>query len=134
MTYALIEHGVAKELFGELPEFTPAVMALIHEVDDAVEVGWVEAADGTLAPPTEPEPEPRTVLTPLEFQQRFTTAEKRAIDAAATTSDMVYEVQSAFRSAIEIDLNYSLTQQGLAILVAAGIITEERKAELLVPA
>lgn len=75
----------------------------------------------------------RTLLYPLEFMSRFTTQEKRAIETAASTSDDVFETREAFRASVQIDLESSLTTQGLDVLVTAEIISEERKEELLEP-
>lgn len=99
---------------------------------------YIDNEDGTYTkepsgwePIPKPEPVPRYILLLLELQSRFTTSEKRAIDAATETSDAVYEIKAAVRSVVEIDLQASMIQEALVGLVAAGIITQERADEVL---
>ena len=119
----------------------PMTIATVPDGHQAIEPwSYTNNGDGTYtsapvgwAPIPEPAPTVRYILFPLEFQSRFTTAEKRAVDAVAEVNDDIYEIKAAFRSAIEIDLQSPTTQTAMSGLVSAGIITEERKVELLTP-
>ena len=64
-----------------------------------------------------------------EFLQRFTQAERIAIEA----SDDVYvrDFSSLLKAAQEIDFDDSNTLAGMAYLVTLGLLTEERKNEIL---
>ncbi|MCX8003357.1 MAG: hypothetical protein N2688_00115 [Burkholderiaceae bacterium] len=82
---------------------------------------WTAAAD-----PASPR-----VIAPLEFLLRFTFAERAAIRAAAAVSPELADWIDRARFAREIDLDSPLTAAGLDALVAAGLLTVERKAAVL---
>ena len=81
-------------------------------------------------PPPAP-PEPRTVLSSREYLSRFTMAEYAAVRTGPVA------VQYALDNLIGaqfVDLNDPDVSAGLDLMVAEGIITAERKTELLEPA
>ncbi len=70
-------------------------------------------------------------LTPLVFRERFTDAEIAACWAAAPTTPAVAVVLTHFLCAERIRFDDPRLGQGLDVLVAAGILTSERKATIL---
>lgn len=67
--------------------------------------------------------------SPYEFLQRFTQAERIAIEAS--TDVYVKDFSSLLKAAQEIDFDDSNTHAGMAYLVSLGLLTEERKNEIL---
>jgi hypothetical protein len=128
------------------------VKALVRR-DDGVVVGlfdalfpivstleWVEAGGGTGITPYAtrwdgnafvPAPPARRIIPPLEFLQRFTAAERAAIRAAAAASPDLADWIDQARFAREIELDGPATAAGLDALVAAGLLTAERRAAVL---
>lgn len=72
-------------------------------------------------------------VSPVEFKLLFTSAERIAI-AQARTGDLIlddfYSILDDSRLT-KVDLNLDYTQQGLSYLVYKGLITEERKNQIL---
>ena len=98
---------------------------------------------GAVLLPAIPESKP-TRLTVLQFRQRFTLAEKAAIELAAidTPAAAIEQRQQAAmlravladQAAAEfIDLADPGTVEGVQLLVQAGLLTEPRGAEVLTP-
>jgi hypothetical protein len=82
-------------------------------------------------PAPEPEPQPVTVFSARDYLKRFTRDEY----AAARTSSNI-DVQWMLDNLIAaqyVDINDPEVSAGLDLLVAEGIITKQRKAELLAP-
>lgn len=96
---------------------------------------WQAARAGQ--PETEPELEPgpqhKTVFSVLEFRDRFSLDEAISIRQAQFDDMEVGLVYDAFHAAQFIDLDDPRVEQGLALYVAKGLLSEERKAELLSP-
>ena len=92
-----------------------------------------------------PTPPPvQTRLTVLQFRQRFTLVEKAAIEFAAIDNPaapieqrqqaaMLRAVLADQAAAEFIDLADATTIEGVQLLVQAGLLTEERGAEVLAP-
>ena len=83
-------------------------------------------------------PDPRTVgipvvmrLSPLEFFHLFTDAEYAAITAAAVANPALLGWLLKASGARYIDLADPLTAAGLGVLVAAGLLTSARMADVL---
>lgn len=72
-----------------------------------------------------------TKLTRLSFRNRFTFAEKVAIETAAETDVVVRVLLKDQSEATHIDLTRVDTQQGIQILVGKGLLTAERASEIL---
>ncbi len=72
-----------------------------------------------------------TKLTRLAFRNRFTFAEKVAIETAAEGDATVRVLLKDQESATHIDLARPDTQQGVQLLVSKNLITSTRGAEIL---
>lgn len=86
---------------------------------------WVEY------PPPPPPP-----LTRLGFMSRFTDAELIGIELARMSGDelqaaILTVLKESWMAATEIDVTDPRTQQGVAMLVEAGLLTPERAAVIL---
>lgn len=69
--------------------------------------------------------------TAYEFLNRFTAQERAALRAAAKTDDAVADLLLLVQAAQEVVSNDPVTVGGMDYLVAFGLITEERKTEIL---
>jgi hypothetical protein len=99
----------------------------------AGDYGVVAEYDGPIYPEPDPNPPEPPVLgiTPLQFIDRFTDEEQLAIVSATMTNPVVklwYDKLLAAQEVVFADPRLSV---GLDGLVAAGLITAERKAEIL---
>lgn len=121
---------------------TDGIVVGVYEVVLPViaDLGWVEAGDGAGITPYAtrwdgsafvPAPAARRVIAPLEFLQRFTPEERASIRAAAAASPELADWIDQARFAREIDLDATATIAGIVALVAAGLLTTERKAAVL---
>ena len=81
-------------------------------------------------PPT-PEPVLKSVLTPLEFLNRFTNEEAVTIIGLSKTDPMVELWWVKYNKAQDIDLDDPQTIDGVNALESAGIIAPGRAAEIL---
>lgn len=96
---------------------------------------------GTVPCPTEEEIETAKVLipalsaiaTPLQFIERFTGEEQLSIVTAAMTTPALRLWYDKLMAAQEVVFNDPRLSAGLDALVTAGLITAERKSELLLP-
>ena len=87
----------------------------------------------------EPEPEPDpdeepipAVITVLQLRRLFTFEEKVACEEAILQGNSALKVfMDDLAAATEVDLSDPLVSQGLDILIASEIITEERKQQVL---
>lgn len=88
-------------------------------------------------PQPEPGPEPGPIppqpkqLTSLEFLDLFTEAEQLATATAAMQSPQVKLLYDKMLAAMNITLSDPRTEAGLDALVAASLLTAERKAEIV---
>jgi hypothetical protein len=80
-------------------------------------------------PPAPPAPAPRWSF--LEFMERFTQAEQEAIAGAAMVNVQVKLWYDKAVGAKEIIADEPRTVSGMAALVAAGLLTAERRDEIL---
>lgn len=72
-------------------------------------------------------------ITRLSFKQRFTTAERLAIRAAAATNPLVFDFQDLVDSATYIDLARQDTKDAVNALESLGLIGEGRAIVILSP-
>lgn len=124
-------------------------------VDVAFEVAppfyWVDVADdvnatdfyfvpgsGPAVRPAPPQPEPPTLpepaalrVTPLQFIDRFTDEEQLAIVSATLANPAVKLWYDKLLAAQEVVFDDPRLSVGMNNLVAAGLITEARKVEIL---
>jgi hypothetical protein len=127
--YARIENDRVVELFDPPPGV--AMSAIFHPslhwipiVDPNTDVGWIYNG-GVMSAPPPPEPEPVVRrFTFLEFMAFFTGEELAAIVNSAETQVKLFMLMAA--GASYIDLDDARTAEGLAALVAAGLLTAER--------
>lgn len=82
--------------------------------------------------PVAPEPAPSAprILTHLQYMNRFTQAELRSIYALAKTVIDMEIWLDKFRQATHINLDEQELIDGLASLVAAGVLAANRPAEI----
>lgn len=73
----------------------------------------------------------RITWTAYEFINRFTPAERAAYRAAAKTDDLVADFVDMAQAAQEVISDDPLTIQGMDYLVSIGVLTENRKQEIL---
>ena len=79
----------------------------------------------------DPEPVPVRILSRREFRLRFTVDEQTAIDLAAMGDISVFRWRLMSVEPDFIDLGHEDTDAGVQFLVAKGLITPERAAEIL---
>lgn len=75
--------------------------------------------------------EMRKVWTAYEFLNRFTYAERAAYRQAAKTDDLVADFMGLAQAAQEIISDDPTTIQGMNYLVSVGLLTQQRKDEIL---
>lgn len=97
-----------------------------QEDKDAAGVVWVD-----VAPATEPTPIPKTTFTRKEWVNKFTDAEQGKYYTLLTSDPQVVGLDHMMMTSDYIDINSVGTSQGLDLLVLKGVLTEERKAEML---
>lgn len=76
-------------------------------------------------------PPPVVHWTPAQFRDRFTSQELIAITRAATTNDAIALLQAKLFTASEIVSNAASTIGAMALLVQAGILSQERADAIL---
>lgn len=80
---------------------------------------------------TQPSPYPASAMTRGGFRNRLTFAEKVAIKAAEATDPMLQVLADDQSQATFIDLSDPSVTAGLDLLIYKGLITAERKDEIL---
>lgn len=95
--------------------------------------GAFEYVDAPPPPETPPQEPTEPAITPLQFIERFTQAEQLAIVTAAMSSAELRLWYDKLMAAQEVVFSDPRLPAGLDALVAAGLITAERKVELLTP-
>ena len=119
-------------------QFHPSIAEQFEPVPDEVQAGWVRNEDGEWeAPAPSPEPESTpseaTKVSPVEFKLLFTSAERIAIKAARATDQVIddfYDIVEDPRLTF-VDLGLQSTQDALSYMVAQGLLTAERRSEIL---
>ena len=125
-------------------QFHPSIAEQFEPVPDEVQAGWVRNEDGeweapapspepTPTPEPEPTPSEATKVSPVEFKLLFTSAERVAIKAARATDQVIddfYDIVEDPRLTF-VDLGLPSTQDALAYMVAQGLLTDERRSEIL---
>jgi len=143
MKKAWIENGVIRDICNGDPNelYHPEIAAFYDtDVPDEAENGdgWV---DGQLVKRPAPEPTPevvnqpvqRPIVSPVEFKLLFTPQERVAIKAARASDPVIDDFMDIVEDQrlTQVDLNLQSVQDALGYLVAKGILTEERKAQIL---
>jgi len=96
-------------------EFDPSATVEQRDAAANVLVTWVD----------------RPVLSYLQFRSLFTPAENQAIMTAALSNHAVLDWLLQAAGAVTIDMSNALVTNGLDGLVAAGLITADRKTAIL---
>jgi len=78
----------------------------------------------------DPTPVPR-VYTSYEFILRFTAAERLAYRTASTTDQNIADFMELVHAAHEIQTDHPMTIAGMDYLVSVGILTQQRRDEIL---
>ena len=71
------------------------------------------------------------IYTSYQFLMRLTAEERAAIRAASITDSTVADFQELASAANEIETTHPMTIAGMNYLVSVGILTEQRKNEIL---
>ena len=127
----------------------------VVQIDAALYAEWVETSNPKaayytpIADPPGPDwyydgsawvqypPPPPPPLTRLGFMSRFTDAELVGIEVARMTAPDVTQratlavLKESWMAATEVDVGDPRTQQGVGMLVQAGLLTAERAAQIL---
>ena len=142
MRYAIIQSGIVINVIEADPEHLPSLPGMQLLASETAGVGWAYA-DGAFTPPvTQPPAALDTRITRLAFRNRFTTAEKVALELAALdnpSTPMAQRQQSAelrahlkdLDAASWVDLTRPETGAALQMLEASGLIGEGRAAAIL---
>ena len=137
--FARIINNVAVDVSTNPQEqFHPDIAAEFEPVPDDVQAGWARNEAGEWeAPAPTPEPTPAPTespkVSPVEFKLLFTSGERVAIKAARATDpviDDVYDIVEDPRLT-HVDLGLQSTKDALSYMVAQGLLTEERRLEIL---
>lgn len=123
--------------FAHLPDPVP-FGASMADPEEHGRTLYFMAVNGDLGPigdyvPPEPVVVTRSRFSSLEYLERFTEAEQLAIVGATQGNTAVKLWYDKLLAAEYVDLADPRIEQGLAALVAAGLLAEARKAELLQP-
>ena len=139
MKKAWIENGKVRDICNGNPSecFHPDIAKNYDtDVPDNVEVG-AELIDGVWVNPAPIEPvEPEIVyekVSPIEFKMLFTMSERLAINPLKQSDEIIkdwFEVLDDSRLTF-VDLGLKSTQDALNYLVTLGILTEDRKLQIL---
>ena len=107
---------------------------LLVEIPDGVNigVGWTFDPQGDpMFFPPQGQQEIRRSWTAYQFLLRFTAAERAAFRAAALTDPNVADFQQLAQAAQEVLSDDPMTVAGMDYLVSVGLLTEQRKQEIL---
>ena len=139
MMKAWVENGTIRDVCAGNPSELYHPDVALHYTDDVPEEArngdsWdgFELEKPDIPPVVEPSPPPPQV-TPVQFKLLFTPAERVAIKAARSTDAMIddfYEIVEDPRLTM-VDFGLQSTVDGVGYLVSKGLITEERKAEII---
>ena len=131
--FARIINDVAVDVSSTPAEqFHPSIAEQFEPVPDEVQAGWVRNEDGEWEAPA-PSPSEATKVSPVEFKLLFTSAERVAIKAARATDQVIddfYDIVEDPRLTI-VDLGLRSTHDALSYMVAQGLLTDERRSEIL---
>ena len=143
MRYALIQNGVVTNVIEADPDHLPELPGVELVPSKTAGIGWTYA-DGTFKAPEPETPITQTSarITRLAFRNRFTQAEKVALELAALdnpSAPMAQRQQSAalrahlkdLDAASWVDLTRPETVAPLQMLEASGLIGEGRAAAIL---
>ena len=99
--------------------------------DRQVYESWL--SEGNMPELADPTPTEKPHFTFLQFLARFTPTEQQSITQAAQGNPMVYLWLLKEASVESVHLEHPETLMGMTILVDTGLITPERRDEILKP-
>ena len=83
--------------------------------------------------PIAPEPQYKTIYTPLEFLELFTEQEQLAVVSATLANAQVKLWYDKLLSALEVNIEDERLIAGMGQLVTVGLLTQARADEILTP-
>jgi hypothetical protein len=143
MKKAWIENGVIRDICaGDPNELYHPEIAVLYSTDVPDEAengdGWVGGAlvkRPAPEPATEPisQPVQRPIVSPVEFKLLFTPQERVAIKSERAGDPVIDDFMTIIDDPrlTHVDMNLKSTQDALGYLVDKGILTEDRKAQIL---
>jgi hypothetical protein len=130
MTFGIIENNILQTIVvADSANIFPFPVVEIYENENA-QVGQVFDPNGNPRFTGTPYKPPQS-WTAYQFLLRFTAEERAAFRAAALTDPMVADFQQLAQAAQEVINNDPMTIAGMNYLVSVGLITEQRKNEIL---
>jgi len=130
MTFGIIENNILQTIvIANNPSVFPFPVIEIFENENA-QVGQVFDPNGNPRFTGTPYKPPQS-WTAYQFLLRFTAEERAAFRAAALTDSMVADFQQLAQAAQEVINTDPMTIAGMNYLVSVGLITEQRKNEIL---
>jgi hypothetical protein len=135
--YARVINNVAVDVCTDpASSFHPIIAAEFEPVPAEVRQGWVRTDGVWSAPEPTPQPEPvapAIIVTPIQFQLLFTSAERIAIKHARATDEIIDDFCQIVEDPrlSEVNLSLGSVREGIAYLRQVGIITEDREAQIL---
>lgn len=134
MQYALIKNGIVENIIVADDDFIQTLTGYdeILEVSDISEQPVIGDTyiDQVFSRPIVIQPS-TTILTKLQFSQKFTFEELIAIEMAAVSNPGIRVLQQQQSAAEFIDLSDTNTIFGVNYLVSQNLITQERSVEIL---
>jgi hypothetical protein len=126
MKYAKIVNGVvdAVSLF-------PQPDSSFVEVDEDVFAGFIQNKNGSFSQPEAIPPSPRRYGEFREFMDLFTDNEQLGIILATQKDPIIKRWYDKAMGGSSFSLDHSQTELGLSALVSNGLLTAERKVEVL---
>ena len=109
----------------------PDISLILLEEDESCGIGYSydeHSIPRFTAPPYVP---PTISWTAYQFLNRFTYQERAAYRSAASTDDLVADFMGLAQAAQEIVNDDPMTVAGMNYLVTIGVLTEQRKNEIL---
>lgn len=130
MPYAYVQNNIALEVVESDPTtvFSPNYASLFIVVPEEVKAGWVRTGGVWAAPTTKTI---STVMSLYAFRKRFTIAEKIAIKSLGVTDPILVVLEEDTNTVAKLDMTHPDVAAVLSILVAKGILTAERRTEIL---
>lgn len=131
MRQVQIKNGmIVNEWVGELPAPVPPsnewTFIDVTDIPEAVVGG--RYVDGQFLPPP---PQRKTVISKLDFYQRFTPEERITFRQGAKTDPVLADLEMMLQMAETVNLESAATQQGIQYMVSANVLTPERAVEVL---
>ena len=135
--FARIINNVAVDVSDNPAEqYHPSIAAEFVPVPDEVRQGW-QLIDGTwTAPEPTPDPAPEVEapkVSPVEFKLLFTSPERVALKAARATDPVIDDFFDIVEDPrlTHVNLGLQSTKDALSYMVATGLLTAERRAQIL---